>query len=58
MLRSAGFAGFDLVEPGLVQVPMWRLDHKALRPSGLVKVGSSLLGMDVTAPGGWAFRRA
>ena len=33
------FAGFDLVETGLVQVPMWRPDHKALRPSELAKIG-------------------
>ncbi len=33
------FAGFDLVEPGLVQVPMWRPDHKALRASELAKIG-------------------
>ena len=33
------FAGFDLVEPGLVQVPLWRPDGKPPRPKDLSKIG-------------------
>jgi hypothetical protein len=33
------FAGFDLVEPGLVQVPVWHPDGKPPRPKDLSKIG-------------------
>jgi hypothetical protein len=33
------FAGFDLVEPGLVQVPLWRPDASPPRPQGSAKIG-------------------
>ena len=36
---SAFFDGFDLVEPGLVQAPLWRPDGKPPRPKDLVKIG-------------------
>lgn len=35
---SAFFDGFGLVEPGLVQVPLWRPDHKPPRPKDLAKI--------------------
>jgi S-adenosyl methyltransferase len=36
---SAFFDGFDLVEPGLVQAPLWRPDGKPPRPKDLAKLG-------------------
>ena len=36
---SAFFEGFDLVEPGLVQAPLWRPDGRAPRPKDLAKIG-------------------
>jgi hypothetical protein len=33
------FDGFDLVDPGLVQVPLWRPDHEPPRPRELAKIG-------------------
>lgn len=44
MLRSrqdvrAFFDGFDLVEPGLVQAPLWRPDGTPPRPRDLAKIG-------------------
>jgi hypothetical protein len=33
------FSGFDLVEPGLVQAPLWRPDGKPPRPRDLAKIG-------------------
>jgi hypothetical protein len=35
---AAFFDGWDLVEPGLVQVPLWRPDGKPPRPKDLGKV--------------------
>jgi hypothetical protein len=35
---SGFFAGFDLVEPGVVQVPLWP-DHEPAPPGELAKVG-------------------
>ena len=35
---SGFFEGFDLVEPGVVQAPLWRPDHAPLPPSELAKV--------------------
>jgi len=35
---SEFFDGFDLVEPGLVQVPLWRPDGKPPRPRDLAKI--------------------
>jgi S-adenosyl methyltransferase len=35
---SGFFQGFDLVEPGVVQVPLWRPDHEPLPPRELAKV--------------------
>jgi hypothetical protein len=36
---AALFQGWDLVEPGLVQVPLWRPDGKLPRPGQLAKIG-------------------
>jgi hypothetical protein len=36
---SAFFDGFELVEPGLVQAPLWRPDGKPPRPKDLAKLG-------------------
>ena len=36
---SAFFDGFDLVEPGLVQAPLWRPDGRPPRPRDLAKLG-------------------
>jgi hypothetical protein len=36
---SAFFDGFDQVEPGLVQAPLWRPDGKPPRPKDLAKIG-------------------
>ena len=36
---AAFFGGFGLVEPGLVQAPLWRPDAKPPRPKSLAKVG-------------------
>jgi S-adenosyl methyltransferase len=36
---SAFFDGFDLVEPGLVQAPLWRPDGRPPRPKDLAKIG-------------------
>lgn len=36
---SAFFDGFDLLEPGLVQAPLWRPDGKPSRPKDLAKLG-------------------
>ena len=33
------FDGFDLVEPGLVQAPLWRPDGRRPRPKDLAKIG-------------------
>jgi hypothetical protein len=33
------FDGFDLVEPGLVQAPLWRPEGKRPRPRDLEKIG-------------------
>jgi hypothetical protein len=35
---AALFEGWDLVEPGLVQLPLWRPDGKPPRPKDLSKV--------------------
>jgi SAM-dependent methyltransferase len=36
---AAFFDGFELVDPGLVQAPLWRPDGKPPRPRDLVKLG-------------------
>ena len=36
---SALFDGWDLVDPGLVQLPLWRPDDKPLAPLDLAKIG-------------------
>jgi hypothetical protein len=36
---SAFFDGFDLVEPGLVQAPLWHPDGRPPRPKDLAKIG-------------------
>lgn len=36
---AALFQGWDLVEPGVVQVPLWRPDGKPPRPRQLAKIG-------------------
>ena len=36
---SAFFGGFELVEPGLVQAPLWRPDGRPPRPKDLAKIG-------------------
>jgi len=36
---STFFDGFDLVEPGLVQAPLWRPEGKPPRPKDLAKIG-------------------
>jgi len=36
---AAYFDGFDLVEPGLVQAPLWRPDGRRPRPKDLAKIG-------------------
>jgi hypothetical protein len=36
---AALFEGWDLVEPGVVQVPLWRPDGKPPRPRDLAKIG-------------------
>ena len=36
---SAFFDGFDLLEPGLVQAPLWRPDGRQPRPKDLEKIG-------------------
>jgi S-adenosyl methyltransferase len=36
---SGFFDGFDLIEPGVVQVPLWRPDRKLPRSSELAKIG-------------------
>ena len=36
---TAFFGGFDLMEPGLVQAPLWRPDGKPPRPRDLDKLG-------------------
>jgi hypothetical protein len=36
---EALFQGWDLVEPGVVQVPLWRPDGKPPRPRDLAKIG-------------------
>jgi hypothetical protein len=36
---SSFFDGFDLVEPGLVQAPLWRPEGKRPRPRDLEKIG-------------------
>jgi len=36
---SAFFDGFELVEPGLVQAPLWRPDGRPPRPKDLAKIG-------------------
>jgi len=35
----AFFDGFDLIEPGLVQAPLWRPDGKSPKPKDLAKIG-------------------
>jgi S-adenosyl methyltransferase len=37
---AALFDGWELVEPGLVQVPLWRPEGKPPRPSELAKIGT------------------
>src|SRR4029450_7092950 len=36
---SAFFEGFDLVDPGLVQAPLWRPEGRAPRRKDLAKIG-------------------
>jgi hypothetical protein len=36
---SAFFDGFELVQPGLVQAPLWRPDGRPPRPKDLAKIG-------------------
>jgi hypothetical protein len=36
---TAFFDGFELVEPGLVQAPLWRPDGRPPRPRDLEKIG-------------------
>jgi hypothetical protein len=36
---TALFDGWDLIEPGVVQVPLWRPDGKPPRPRDLAKIG-------------------
>lgn len=36
---TALFDGWDLIEPGVVQVPLWRPDGKRMRPRELDKIG-------------------
>jgi hypothetical protein len=36
---SAFFDGFDVLEPGLVQAPLWRPDGRPPRPKDLAKIG-------------------
>jgi hypothetical protein len=36
---SGFFDGFDLLEPGLVQAPLWRPDGRRPRPKDLAKIG-------------------
>ena len=36
---AAFFDGFDLVEPGLVQAPLWRPEGRRPRPKDLAKIG-------------------
>jgi S-adenosyl methyltransferase len=36
---AAFFDGFDLIEPGLVQAPLWRPDGTPPRPKDLTKIG-------------------
>lgn len=36
---SAFFDGFNLIDPGLVQAPLWRPDGKPPRPKDLAKIG-------------------
>jgi S-adenosyl methyltransferase len=36
---AAFFDGFDLIEPGLVQAPLWRPDGRPPRPKDLAKIG-------------------
>lgn len=49
---AAFFTGFDLVEPGLVQVPLWRPDGKPPAPRELAKIGIyGGVGRKATAPG-------
>ena len=36
---TAYFEGFDLLDPGLVQAPLWRPDGRAPRPKDLAKIG-------------------
>jgi S-adenosyl methyltransferase len=36
---AAFFVGFDLIEPGLVQAPLWRPDGRPPRPKDLAKIG-------------------
>jgi hypothetical protein len=36
---AAYFDGFDLLEPGLVQAPLWRPDGRPPRPRDLTKIG-------------------
>ncbi len=38
---AAFFDGFDLVEPGLVQVPLWRPDTRPPRQKNLAKIGAA-----------------
>jgi len=35
---AALFEGWDLIEPGVVQVPLWRPDGKPPRPRELAKI--------------------
>jgi S-adenosyl methyltransferase len=48
---SAFFNGFDLLEPGLVQAPLWRPDGRPPRPRDLEKIGI-YAGVGSKAPAG------
>jgi hypothetical protein len=49
---AAFFDGFDLVEPGLVQAPLWRPEGKRPRPRDLGKIGI-YAGVGRKAPAGF-----
>jgi S-adenosyl methyltransferase len=36
---TALFDGWELIQPGVVQVPVWRSDGKPMRSSDLAKIG-------------------
>jgi hypothetical protein len=45
------FSGFDLVEPGLVQAPLWHPDDRRPGPRDLAKIGL-YVGVGQKAPAG------